>query len=46
MESLLLESRNPKMAVYGVKVGKIKLFLKHWSNSDHKHLTQSHRFVV
>ena len=46
MESLFLESKNLKMAVGGVKVGKIKLFLKHWSNSDHKHLTQSHCFVV
>ena len=26
MESLFAESRNPKMAVCGVKVGKIKLF--------------------
>ena len=27
------------MAVCGVKVGKIKLFWKHWTKSDHKHLT-------
>ena len=31
MESLFVESENPKMAVCGVKVGQIK--------SDHKHLT-------
>ena len=30
------------MAVCGLKVGKIKLFWKHWAKSDHKDLTRSH----
>ena len=37
-----MESRNPKMAVCDVTFGKIKLFWKNWTKSDHKHLTQSH----
>ena len=41
MESLFVQSRNPKMAICGVKVGKIKLFWKHWTKPDHKHLTWS-----
>lgn len=31
MEALLAESRIPEMAVYGVKVGKIKLCWKNWA---------------
>ena len=42
MESLLVKSRIPKMTVCGVKVGKIKLFWKHGTRSDRKHLTKSH----
>ena len=37
MESLLAESRIPKMAVYGVQVGKIILFGNRWTKPDHKH---------
>ena len=32
------------MAICGVKVGKIKLFWKHWIKSDHNHLTRSHSY--
>ena len=35
MESLLPESRIQKIAVCGAKVGKISLFSKHWTESDH-----------
>ena len=42
MESLPAESRIPKMAVCGVKVGKIVLFWKHWTKSainiQHDHI--------
>ena len=36
------ESRIPKIAVCCVKVDNIKLFRKHCTKSDHKHLTRSH----
>ena len=41
-EFLLIESRIPRMTVCGVKVGNIKVFWKHWTKSNHKHLPQSH----
>ena len=40
MEPLFAESRNPKIAVCGVKVGTIKSFSKHLNKLDHKHLTR------
>ena len=42
MKSLFAESRMPKMTVCGGKVGKLKIFWKHSTKSDHKHLTRSH----
>ena len=38
MKSLFAESRMPKMTVCGGKVGKLKIFWKHSTKSDHKHL--------
>ena len=35
-ELILTESRIPRMAVCGVKVGNIKVFWKHWTNSTIK----------
>ena len=29
----------PRIAVCGVEVGNIKIFRKHWTKSDHKHLS-------
>ena len=46
MKSLLAETEISKVTVCGVKVGKSKLFWKHWTKSDHKHLTQSHFFSL
>ena len=43
---VVCELRNSKMAVCGVKVGKINLFWKHWSKSDHKHLARSHSWNI
>ena len=34
--------KNSKNTVCGVKVGNIKVFWKHWTKSNHKHLPQSH----
>ena len=45
MESLLVKSRIPKMAFFSVKVGKIKLFWKHWTKCDHQHVTRSHWWI-
>ena len=32
----------PRMVVCVVKVGNVEVFWKHWTKSDHKHLTRSH----
>lgn len=37
-----MESKIPKMAVYGVKGGNIKVFSKHWTTCNHKPLARSH----
>ena len=42
LESLLAGARIPKMAVCGVKVGRIKLIWKHWTKTDHNNFTRSH----